>query len=77
MDEARQLPERYDPLPVSDRLIRPRDLIEDELLLALPQIPMHDPQVCKAMSAGSDDEVQEQSGKANAFAVLADLKRGS
>jgi uncharacterized protein len=75
MDGARQLPERYDPLLVSDRLIRPRDLIEDELLLALPQIPMHDPEACKAMSAELDVG-QEQSGKANAFAVLADLKRG-
>lgn len=74
IDEGRQLPEHYDPLPVDERLIRPRDLIEDELLLGLPQIPMHDPDVCKtdatAMTRG-----QKQSARANPFAVLAEFKR--
>jgi uncharacterized protein len=73
-DEERQLPERYEPLPASETPIRPRDLIEDELLLGLPQIPMHDPDVCTAMDPDAE-EARTQSGKANPFAVLAELKR--
>lgn len=74
MDEGRQLPEQYDPLPVDERLIRPRDLVEDELLLCLPQIPMHDPDICKAdVRATARD--QKQSARANPFAVLAEFKR--
>ena len=74
MEEERRLPERYDPLPVSARLIRPMDLIEDELLLALPQIPMHEPDAC-ASKAPDADEVKTQSGQTSPFAVLAGLKR--
>jgi len=74
LDEGRLLPEKYDPLLVSERLIRPRDLIEDELLLGLPQIPMHDPDAC-----GTDirqmAEDQDQARKPNPFAVLAEFKR--
>jgi uncharacterized protein len=74
MDEERQLPERYDPLLVSERRIRPGDLIEDELMLALPQIPMHEPHVCGS-KAPVAERAKAQSGKASPFALLADLKR--
>jgi uncharacterized protein len=73
MEEERRLPERYDPLPVSARSIRPRDLIEDELLLALPQIPMHEPDVCVSR-APEADTAKTQSGTTSPFAVLAGLK---
>jgi len=73
LDEERRLPEQYDPLLVSERLIRPRDLVEDELLLGLPHIPMHDPEACgKNVRQMAED--QEQAQKANPFAVLAELK---
>lgn len=75
MDEERQLPERYDPLLVSERLIRPRDLIEDELLLALPQTPMHESGVC-GTEVPVVDKAKAQPEKASPFAVLAGLKRG-
>lgn len=73
MEEERRLPERYDPLLVSAGSIRPRDLIEDELLLALPQIPMHEPDVC-ASTAPEVDAATTQSGTTSPFAVLAGLK---
>ena len=73
MDEERQLPEHYDPLLVSERLIRPGDLIEDELLLGLPQIPMHAADAC-GVNVGQAAEDQERAQKANPFAVLAELK---
>jgi len=73
MDEERHLPEFYDPLPVSNESIRPGDLIEDELLLALPQIPMHEPTVC-ARQIPDVDVAGMQSGGASPFAVLAELR---
>jgi uncharacterized protein len=73
-DQERQLLERYDPLLVGDQPIRPRDLIEDELLLGLPQIPMHDPDACSA-TVREADTAQVHSGKASPFAVLAEIKR--
>lgn len=73
LDEERRLPDQYDPLIVSERQIRPRDLVEDELLLGLPQIAMHDPDAC-----GTDVrqmvEDQKRAQKANPFAALAELK---
>ena len=74
IDEEHRLPKRYDPLLVSDRLIRPRDLIEDELLLALPQIPMHEPGHCNSQLRAPDEEQGRIAGM-SPFAVLAEIKR--
>jgi uncharacterized protein len=75
LDEARALPERYDPLLVGEDLIRPRDLIEDELLLGIPQIPMHDSGSCSVAVGEAAGGSGEQSPEASPFKVLADLKR--
>lgn len=52
------------------------ELIEDELLMALPQVPMHD--VCpvqpKMAAVDADFETLSQAGKTNPFAALAALK---
>jgi uncharacterized protein len=74
MDEERQLPERYDPLLVDDTPIRLGELIEDELLLALPLIPMHDPGDCGTKVLGAH-RPQAPTGVAGPFAALAELKR--
>ncbi|KOR31077.1 hypothetical protein TI04_02745 [Achromatium sp. WMS2] len=39
--EMEQLPDAYEPLLVTNSQLRPLDIIEDELILALPTIPMH------------------------------------
>ena len=53
LDEAAALPDDYDPLLTpaltKDRLLRPVELIEDELLLAVPTVPRH--QAC-ALATG-------------------------
>jgi uncharacterized protein len=74
-------PEPYDPYPVVSDRVSLADLVEDELLLALPQIPMHSPRTCRvvAESPGSDGgAVLEVSSEAqrrpNPFAALADWK---
>ncbi len=51
-------------------------LIEDELLMALPQVPMHDicPVQPKMATVDEDFEAEGNAGKPNPFAVLASLK---
>ena len=51
-------------------------LIEDELLMALPQVPMHDscPVQPKMAAVDEDFETHGYAEKANPFAVLAALK---
>lgn len=73
--EARELPDELDPFPVDDGLMHPLDVIEDELLLAIPLIPMHEPGHCPGATARveSADDVTESGD--SAFAVLASLKR--
>jgi uncharacterized protein len=79
--EAENLPSQYEPLMVEDEPLFLRDIIEDELLLALPIVAMHAPEVCGAElnPVPQSEEAQEDkdTGAAagdNPFAVLADLK---
>jgi len=71
--EAELLPDDLDPLIAGDE-IDLRELIEDELLLALPIVPVHDQ--CDPPAAlsgeGHDTELPERE---NPFAVLASLKK--
>jgi uncharacterized protein len=68
---ARQLPEQYDPLMAEEGMVRLSDVIEDELLLALPQIPRHAPGACSVAI-----EQPAAPRRENPFAVLAKLKPG-
>jgi uncharacterized protein len=73
LDEARRLPDRYDPLLSSAAMIRPVELLEDELLLSLPQIPMHRPGECEPQAATAGREPGgDRDGASSPFAVLAD-----
>lgn len=77
--EVRELPDDYEPLMLEERLIRTRDLLEDELLLGIPQIPRHLGDLCAAHGAANRDYAVEPSEvpleKNNPFAVLADRIR--
>lgn len=67
---AEQLPENYEPLMVSSAMTL-ADIIEDELILAVPLVPMHARAECPAQDLGA-----EQQGKdTHPFAALARLKR--
>ena len=82
LDEASRLPEQYDPLLVEGRLVRPWELIEEELLLRLPQIPVHAAGRCSAPPEGGrgNDELRdsgEGSTSDGPFAELARLKKSS
>jgi len=76
IDEAERLPDHYEPLLVEESLIRPRQLIEDELLLALPHIPKHASGGCvRQLDKGLNPEPGAHGDEANPFAVLAAIKR--
>ena len=79
LDEMALLPEQYDPLLVETGSIKLLELLEDELLLTLPQVPMHTDGSCLVSSPAEAgcDESSDGSGsrKRNPFEVLAKLKR--
>lgn len=80
--QAERLPERYDLLLVADAEVTVADLVEDELLLALPPIPRHvDLRDCQATGYGVSDELALGTPLRQPFAVLAsllpDLKRST
>jgi uncharacterized protein len=74
LDEAERLPEDLDPQLVEEGRVSLRDLIEDELLLALPQVALHPEGTCAPYVAESGDRIGEEK-RANPFAVLEQLKR--
>lgn len=76
-EEAARLPEQYDPLIARGEQLLIAEAVEDEILLALPPIPRHDPAEC----AVSNNVERRQGGGEEAdaasrspFAVLAQLK---
>ena len=74
------IPGPYEPYVVDTLPIRLTDMIEDEIILALPSIPRHELTECSASKWIQDDEtaanesakVEEQ--RDNPFSVLADTK---
>jgi uncharacterized protein len=80
LDEANALPERYEPLLLDERLMRATDLVEDELILAVPPIPRHPESECAppavpgAASAVPGHAPVAAEEPAHPFAELASLK---
>lgn len=83
-EEAEQLPSSYNALYLTDAEVALRDIVEDELLLAIPIAPKHENVNCdhgeiikkiKDIKKEVDNlsELQENE-KANPFAKLAELK---
>lgn len=71
-DEA-ALPEGYEPLLVpADGMLQPAQLVEDELILALPTVPVKPDTDAIEREWGADEEELRQ---ASPFAVLAGFKR--
>ncbi|HYQ37407.1 MAG TPA: YceD family protein [Pseudomonas sp.] len=71
------LPKSYDALEVGEEPLDLIALVEDELLLALPIVPAHEPDACQhpaGFAAAPEPSVNEVS-RSNPFDVLAQLKR--
>ncbi len=69
------IPESFEPLLVeaTDQIVL-ADLVEDELLLSLPNFPKHAFECRKQFSNEKKDGSSEDEKKPNPFAVLADYK---
>ncbi len=65
------MPDRYEPLILTDEQLSLSKLIEDEVLLSLPMAPMHEPEECPA---GGLFEKQAMD-RHKPFTVLKDLKK--
>jgi len=77
-ERAAQLPEEFEALIVEEEPIALARIVEDELILALPIVALHENQSCepvleKLQAEASRIEQAEQ--KTNPFAVLSDLKQ--
>jgi len=77
LQEAEELPEDIDPLLLNEDSLILAELVEDELLLLLPFVPLHPEGLCTTdvVPVSEEEEVHEVEQKRNPFAVLADLKR--
>lgn len=67
------LPDGYEPLLITDGQLIPADVIEDELILTLPVVPVS-PGAPLEFTTGNEDEPVEAVAGENPFAVLARLK---
>lgn len=76
-EAAKNLPRDYEPVIVGAEGLDLHSLIEDELLLALPVVPMHPLETCQHPPGFEPDpaEPEEEAEKPNPFSVLAKLKR--
>lgn len=75
---AEGLPEEYDALELGDDPLDVRALVEDELMLALPIVPTHDPGICQHPAGFVEPEPgpsENEDSRPNPFSVLAQLKR--
>lgn len=72
LDESADLPDDVEPLLAIDGVVAPLNLVEDELLLALPAVPRHAPGACHASDVSNPDMQQAE----NPFSILASLKTG-
>lgn len=73
---TQSLPKGYDVLELGEDPLDLQALIEEELLLALPIVPAHQPEECQ-QPAGADEpeSSKDEVTRSNPFSVLAQLKR--
>lgn len=82
-----RLPSEYEPLLHHEESILTVDLIEDDILLSLPLVPMHEPDLCSISYAEAESAPAKQEAvkppveevlpkRENPFQVLAVLKDG-
>jgi len=76
--KVEDVPERYEPIVVDEfSEVSLRQIVEDELILALPLVPMHEPSECRIseneMTFGVIAE-EKAAEKPNPFEVLKQLK---
>lgn len=76
-DHAKNLPGDYDPVVMTDGEVVLADMVEQELLLALPIVAYHPESGCNPVAlkyASSTDDAPDDENKPNPFSILASLK---
>lgn len=75
-EQAEALPEHYEPIEVNEfGEIDLLAMVEDEIILSLPVVPVHDFEHCEVSDADRVfGELPEEAQKPNPFSVLASLK---
>lgn len=74
-EEAELLPKQYDPVMVTEGSLIIQDMIEDELIINLPIVPMHDMKDCKVkLPLVAEDEIENVVKKDNPFKVIESLR---
>ncbi|WP_087018149.1 23S rRNA accumulation protein YceD [Thaumasiovibrio subtropicus] len=78
-EQADELPEAYEPIEIDENgEINLLELIEDELIVELPQVAMHDEADCKVSSDNLVfGEIPSADERPNPFAVLESLKHSN
>ncbi len=73
-EEASRVPEEYDPIELEDDQIALRELVEDELLLAIPDFPRHEDGACQPPASVADEGFEaraaDEHDRENPFAAL-------
>jgi uncharacterized protein len=75
-EQAQQCPNQYEPLVYTGEDLDLYEVIEEELLLALPVAPMHEQKCIEAVLVPEAEPIVEDR-KPNPFAVLANLTNDS
>tara|TARA_R110002072_G_scaffold121598_3_gene255501 strand:+ start:4713 stop:5219 length:507 start_codon:yes stop_codon:yes gene_type:complete len=78
-EEAAHVPRQLEPLVVMDAPSNLWDVVEEELILALPPFSYHETDECKMKTAAYSDPIPDEGAgvkKPNPFNVLAQLKPG-
>lgn len=73
-EEADRLPDGLDPWVTAGHPVRLQELLEDELLLSLPLVPMHPQGECSGGDPAPTEADDAGAKRDNPFAVLAALK---
>jgi uncharacterized protein len=76
--QMQALPKEYDPLQVTEEPMSVYEIVEDELIISLPIVAMHDIKICPAAdvleSLGKGKQSPDATDKENPFSVLEKLK---
>ncbi len=74
LEQADRLGNNYEPLFLEEEKISLLELVEDELLLALPDFPRHEEACTKRHDSASETYEEQETESNNPFSVLAKLK---
>jgi uncharacterized protein len=73
-EEAETLPQGYDAIIAKDDILIVQDMVEDELIINLPVVPMHTPKDCKVVLPLMIESEQVDANKENPFKVIEFLR---